>query len=422
MTTQSSKKTTASTNAVQGEGIGGVLKQLEAEITQLDSFSKNIGAIARQTKLLALNATIEAARAGDAGRGFAVVASEVKSLSSETESATKQIAAVLVRLRQRMEQLEKHNKSAAKDNPPPLEAATRQQAAPKKKTAPAPVTAATPAGSLSGRQIELVRDSFAKVEPIAEQAAELFYNRLFEIRPDIRGLFKGDITEQGRKLMATLKVAVSGLDDLEKLRPVLQSLGARHRTYGVQEGDYGDVGQALLWTLAQGLGDDFTQEVKVAWTAVYGVVAKEMIAAGGYGSESDSHIVLVQQTFALVEPIAEQAAAMFYDRLFEIRPDVRSLFTGDIAEQGKKLMATLKLAVNGLDDMEKLIPALKTLGARHRECGVKDGDYDDVGAALLWTLERGLGERFTPEVKDAWASIYAVLAKVMLEGAQELAA
>ncbi len=129
------------------------------------------------------------------------------------------------------------------------------------------------------KQKRLVQESFAKVEPIAETAAELFYNKLFELDPELRALFKTDIKEQGRKLMATLKIAVKGLDDLEKLVPVVQDLGRRHAGYGVQDAHYGTVAVALLWALEQGLKDDFTAEVKEAWTGVYALLAETMVEA-----------------------------------------------------------------------------------------------------------------------------------------------
>ena len=134
-------------------------------------------------------------------------------------------------------------------------------------------------GVLSQAQKQLVQMSFAKVEPIAEAAAELFYNKLFELDPGLKALFKTDMKEQGRKLMATLKLAVKGLDDLERLVPVVQDLGRRHAGYGVQPGHYDTVAEALLWTLGQGLKDDFTPEVRAAWTAVYALLADTMAEA-----------------------------------------------------------------------------------------------------------------------------------------------
>ena len=129
---------------------------------------------------------------------------------------------------------------------------------------------------MTPEHVKLVRESFAKVAPIAPQAAALFYGRLFEIAPEVKPLFKGDIAEQGRKLMQVLATAVNGLDDLPALVPVVQDLGRRHVRYGVTDAHYGVVGEALLWTLGQGLGDGFTPAVKEAWIVVYTVLADTM--------------------------------------------------------------------------------------------------------------------------------------------------
>lgn len=128
-------------------------------------------------------------------------------------------------------------------------------------------------------QVRLVQTSFALVEPIAEQAAELFYGRLFEIAPEVRPLFTGDMTEQGRKLMTTLGVVTRGLDDLGALLPVAASLAERHVGYGVVPEHYAPVGSALLWTLEQGLGESFTPEVAEAWSVTYGALSTAMIDA-----------------------------------------------------------------------------------------------------------------------------------------------
>lgn len=132
---------------------------------------------------------------------------------------------------------------------------------------------------MTPEQIASVRDSFGKVAPIADQAAALFYGRLFEIAPETRALFKSDISEQGRKLMATLAVVVRGLDDLPTLMPAVTKLAERHAGYGVGAAHYVPVGAALLWTLEQGLGEGFTPEVKDAWTTAYGTLSGAMIAA-----------------------------------------------------------------------------------------------------------------------------------------------
>lgn len=130
--------------------------------------------------------------------------------------------------------------------------------------------------SITARKIQLVQASFKQVVPIAEQAAEIFYSKLFEYDPALRKLFKSDMKDQGRKLMSLLSVAVNGLNDLDKLVPALQSLAQRHVDYGVQVEDYTPVGNALLATLEIGLGDDFDAETKEAWIAVYKIIADTM--------------------------------------------------------------------------------------------------------------------------------------------------
>jgi len=129
---------------------------------------------------------------------------------------------------------------------------------------------------MTNEQIKLVQASFRQVAPIAESAAQLFYARLFELDPDLELLFKGNLTEQGRKLMQMLGLAVNSLDRMDQLLPVVRSLGTRHVGYGVREKDYDTVGQALLWTLQRGLGEAFTTEVEAAWTNVYATLASAM--------------------------------------------------------------------------------------------------------------------------------------------------
>jgi hemoglobin-like flavoprotein len=130
--------------------------------------------------------------------------------------------------------------------------------------------------AITSRQKQLVQESFKKVEPIAETAAEIFYKTLFEYDPNLRKLFKTGLKEQGKKLMSTLKVAIKGLDDLNALVPVLQQLADRHVQYGVKPEDYTPVGNALLHTLKVGLGDDWTPELRQAWVETFRTVATVM--------------------------------------------------------------------------------------------------------------------------------------------------
>jgi hemoglobin-like flavoprotein len=128
-------------------------------------------------------------------------------------------------------------------------------------------------------------------------------------------------------------------------------------------------------------------------------------------------VALVRALFARVLPIADAAAALFYDRLFALDPSLRPLFRGDLRAQGRALMGMLRVAVQGLDRLDQIVPAVQALGRRHAGYGVRDEHYATVGAALLWTLERGLGEAFTPATRAAWTAVYTLLATVMQEAA-----
>jgi hemoglobin-like flavoprotein len=125
-------------------------------------------------------------------------------------------------------------------------------------------------------QVDLVQASWARVRPIEEAAAQMFYNRLFALDPSLKPLFRGDMKEQGRKLMSMITFAVGGLTRLEALVPQVQALGRRHAGYGVRDEHYATVATALLWTLEQGLGGGFTAEVREAWTEAYGLLAGTM--------------------------------------------------------------------------------------------------------------------------------------------------
>ena len=133
---------------------------------------------------------------------------------------------------------------------------------------------------------------------------------------------------------------------------------------------------------------------------------------------TNDQIHLVQTTFRQIEPQEDTVAGMFYSRLFEIAPEVRPLFKGDMKEQGSKLMGMLGTAVKSLDRIEDIAPAIRTLGRRHAAYGVVDEHYAKVGEALQWTLERGLGDEFTAPVREAWTTVYGVLAATMQEGAR----
>lgn len=137
-----------------------------------------------------------------------------------------------------------------------------------------------------------------------------------------------------------------------------------------------------------------------------------------------NQVTTVQTSFAAVVPIKDTAAEIFYTRLFEIAPEVRPMFRGDMTKQGAKLMATLGVVVNGLRELDKIVPVAQTLARAHVSYGVQATHYAPVGAALLYALQQGLGDAFTPQVEDGWTTAYATLSSVMIEaayGAQEAA-
>jgi hemoglobin-like flavoprotein len=126
---------------------------------------------------------------------------------------------------------------------------------------------------------------------------------------------------------------------------------------------------------------------------------------------------LVQQSFAKVATISETAAALFYERLFEVAPSVKAMFPADMTEQRKKLMATLAVVVNGLGKLESVLPAASALAVRHVSYGAKPEHYPVVGSVLLWTLEKGLGKSWTPAIADAWKAAYETLSGFMISEA-----
>ncbi len=134
---------------------------------------------------------------------------------------------------------------------------------------------------------------------------------------------------------------------------------------------------------------------------------------------SPETVKMVQESFQKVAPIADKAADIFYDRLFEVAPQVRPMFPAEMSNQKEKLMKTLGVAIQNLHQVETVLPTIKELAVKHIDYGVKDEHYDIVGGALLYTLEKGLGDAWTSELKDAWAEVYNTVATVMKDAAAE---
>ena len=138
-----------------------------------------------------------------------------------------------------------------------------------------------------------------------------------------------------------------------------------------------------------------------------------------YTAPTATDLTLVRDSFDRIVPIAGVAADLFYERLFYLAPSLRRMFPADMRDQKRKLMVMIASAVQGLHDLDKLVPQLRALGARHAGYGVEPAHYQTVGAALIWTLERALGNAFSPEARQAWTRVYALLAATMQDGARD---
>jgi hemoglobin-like flavoprotein/uncharacterized protein YjbI with pentapeptide repeats len=298
--------------------------------------------------------------------------------------------------------------------------------------------------------VELLEQSFEKIKPRADEFAASFYENLFIAHPEFKPLFANiAIKKQEKKLINALVLVVENLRSPEALGSVLNALGGRHIGYGVIPKYYGPVGDALLMAFEQSLQQDWTPEVKQAWTDAYRAITGLMLKGAGVETtpeevqletemipnkqvtlaanhqlesvpetEPKLAVDVLESSFEKIKPRADEFAASFYENLFIAHPEFKPLFANiAIKKQEKKLINALVLVVENLRSPEALGPVLNALGGRHIGYGVIPKYYGPVGDALLMAFEQSLQEDWTPEVKQAWTDAYRAITALMLKGA-----
>ncbi|MEG4574084.1 pentapeptide repeat-containing protein [Microcoleus sp. N3A4] len=298
--------------------------------------------------------------------------------------------------------------------------------------------------------VELLEQSFEKIKPRADEFAASFYEKLFTTHPELKPLFATtDMAKQQKKLIKALVLVVENIRSPEALEPVLNALGGRHIGYGVIPKYYSPVGEALLSAFEQSLQQDWTPEVKLAWTDAYRAITDLMLKGAGVVSspakvkleteiiteksvtvpanhqlesipekEPKFAVDILESSFEKIKPRADEFAARFYENLFAAHPEFKPLFANiAIEKQQKKLINALVLVVENLRSPEALGPVLNALGGRHIGYGVIPKYYGPVGDALLMAFEQSLQQDWTPEVKLAWTDAYRRITALMLKGA-----
>ncbi|MFG6106106.1 globin [Leptolyngbyaceae cyanobacterium CCMR0082] len=278
--------------------------------------------------------------------------------------------------------------------------------------------------------VELLEQSFELVKPKADEFIGSFYNNLFTDYPAAQPLFEhSDMAKQQQMLKGALVMVIENLRKPEVLSNALKGLGARHVKYGALPEHYPLVGNSLLKTLEQYAGDAWTSDLKEAWAGAYGAITELMLEGADYtqeevalesapAEEGGLNVELLEQSFALVAPKADDLVSTFYEHLFTDYPDARPLFEHtDMAKQKQMLKGGLVMVVENLRKPDVLSKALKGLGARHVKYGALPAHYPLVGNSLLKTLEQYAGDAWTSDVKDAWVGAYGAITELMLEGA-----
>ncbi|MEM8505237.1 MAG: globin family protein [Cyanobacteria bacterium P01_D01_bin.1] len=302
--------------------------------------------------------------------------------------------------------------------------------------------------------VELLEQSFELVKPKADDFVASFYNNLFTDYPDAKPLFEStSMAGQQQMLKGALVMVVDNLRKPEVLSKSLKGLGARHVKYGALPEHYPLVGNSLLKTLGQYAGTAWTTELETAWATAYGAITELMLEGADYNKESVAlktpvstetpvledptvsatvpatdgsetsdepglDVELLEQSFELVKPKADEFVASFYGNLLTDYPEAKPLFAHtSMPKQQQMLKGALVMVIENLREPEVLSEALRGLGARHVKYGALPEHYPLVGSSLLKTLEQYAGSAWTPPVKDAWIGAYGAITELMLDGA-----
>lgn len=281
--------------------------------------------------------------------------------------------------------------------------------------------------------VELLEQSFELVKPRADEFVISFYSNLFTDYPASKPLFEhSDMAGQQQMLKGALVMVIENLRKPEVLSKSLKGLGARHVKYGALPEHYPLVGNSLLKTLGQYAGDAWTPDLKEAWTDAYGAISTLMLEGADYTQEEIAlesvpviapeeeglNVALLEQSFELVKPKADEFVASFYDNLLTDYPAAKPLFAHtSMPKQQQMLKGALVMVVENLRNPAVLSKSLGGLGARHVKYGALPEHYPLVGSSLLKTLGQYAGDAWTPELESAWTDAYGAITELMLEGA-----
>jgi len=283
----------------------------------------------------------------------------------------------------------------------------------KNKQKSAPADAGTTRSTLNP---DLIESSFKAIADQGEEIVSRFYAELFKRYPDVKPLFANvPISEQKKKLLASLQLVVDNVRKPEKLTETLKILGAKHQAYGAIEAHYDAVAEVLLDVLKEYAGRQWTREVADAWSTALVTIKNAMLSA--YDTQlSENEIEQIETSFAALADQGDEIVARFYTQLFEQYPAVKPLFANvTVQDQQKKLLAALALVVNNLRKPDVLKDALQKLGAKHQAYGAEDAHYDAVAGVLLGVLQTVAGDLWTDELGATWQKALLIVKSVMLD-------